>query len=79
MCSTDGETVGAKILVSINPMLEDWIILNHSGIPVAELGEWSQAIPPAASSLDIGYSDNKICRDVDLVLCFSSNRHFYSH
>lgn len=79
MCSTDGETVGAKILVSINSMLEDWIILNHCGIPVTELGEWSQDIPPAASSLDTGYCDNKVFGDVDLVLCFNSNEHFYSH
>lgn len=56
-----GETVGAKILVSLHSVLEDWIILNHSGTPVTELGEWSQAIPPAASSLDISYCDNKIC------------------
>lgn len=47
-------------------MLEDWIILKHSEIPVTELGEWSQAIPPAASSLDISYCDNKIYGDVDL-------------
>lgn len=61
-----GETAGAKILVSINSILDDWIILNHSGIPVTELGEWSQAIPPAASSLGISYCDNKIHGDVVL-------------
>lgn len=74
-----GEIVGTKILFSINSMLEDQVILKNCGIPVTEPGEWNQAIPPAASSLDIGYCDNKICGDVDLVLCFSSKRHFYSH